>query len=84
MTLLNVLIYLLLNAGLTFCGVMFWLTLENVQSVQIPDRKLQHFWTIVFLAILFSPLVVWFGSLVFRYLKSRELVRTLSETRGAA
>jgi hypothetical protein len=84
MTLMNVLIYFMITVISTGCGVMFWLAIENIQPVRIPERRLHYFWTTAFVAVLFSPLLVWLGSLVFRYVKSRELARTSTDATGLA
>lgn len=58
-------------------GVVYWLTIENLQPVQPQPRKFEKLWLAALLCVLISPLGAWFVSSVF---KIRSSVSTLKDT----
>jgi len=70
----SILIYLASNAGAAFVGLIFWWTLENMQRVEHPRRKLEQLPVVIVLTILLTPLGAMVVSLLVR---SRRLVQSV-------
>ena len=69
--------YFIFTVGATMTGVVYWLTIENLQPLQPQPRKFEKLWLAAVLCVLISPLGAWVVSSV---LKIRSTVPTLKDT----
>ena len=72
----SVLAYLASNAGAVIAGLIFWWSIENMQPIEQPRRKLEQLPLVIVLSVLLTPLVALIVSLVIR---SRRLVQSVKQ-----
>lgn len=70
----SILIYLASNAGAAFVGLVFWWTLENMQRIEQPRRKLEQLPVVIVLTVFLTPLGAMVVSLLVR---SRRLIQSV-------
>jgi len=73
----SVLTYFASNAGAVIAGLIFWWTLENMQPIEQPRRKLEKLPQVILLSILLTPLVALIISL---FVRSRRLVQSVKQS----
>ena len=61
-----VLQYFLANVAGTISGIIYWMTIENLQPSRPQPRKFERLWLAALLAVLITPLGAWFVSSVMK------------------
>ncbi len=75
----TILIYFLLSAGATACGIFYWMAIENMQPQEVKSstrRKLAH---VFLLSLIFTPFGAWIISNIVKYHGSFRQLRDAAE-----
>jgi hypothetical protein len=73
----SVLTYFAGNAGAVIAGLIFWWTIENMQPIEQPRRKLEQLSQVILLSMLLTPLVALIISL---FIRSRKLMESVKHS----
>jgi hypothetical protein len=56
--------YFAANGLATFCGIIYWMTIENFQQRKIGEEKQKYFALVMILSLLLTPIGAWVVSML--------------------